>query len=121
MTRCGVGYGVHARRALAGGGQAGKAPGLFAACGLRDQEPAFQPGDQILHRATLAFGGADHAANAPGLSLLTAPLVALERRAVGGQVGVELLALGQQHLPEMFGLKAIRGFGRLVACVHIAR
>jgi hypothetical protein len=53
--------------------------------------------------------------------LLTATLVAFERRAVGGQVGVELLTLGQQHLPEMFGLKAIRGLRRLVARIHIAR
>lgn len=107
---------------MASRAQAGqRMPSVVAASGLRDEEPSFQSGDQILDRSALAFGGADHSPDPAGLRLLTAPLVALEGRAVGGQVGVELLTLGQQHLPEMFGLKAIRGLGRLVAGVHVAR
>lgn len=107
---------------MASRAQAGqRMPSLLAASDLRDEEPPFQPGDQILYRSTLPFGSADHSVDPAGLRLLTAPLVTLERRAVGGQVGVELLTLGQQHLPEMFGLKAIRGLGGLVAGVHVAR
>lgn len=105
-----------------GGAEAGqRMPSLLAARGLGGEESPLQSRDQVLHRSTFPLGGANHSADPPGLGLLTAPLVALERGAVGGQVGVELFTLGQQHLPEMFGLKAIRGLGRLVACVHIAR
>jgi hypothetical protein len=88
---------------------------------LGGEEPPLQSGDQILHRPALAFGRADHSANPSGLGLLTAPLISLEGAAIGSQISVELITLGQQHRPEMFGLKAIRGFGRLIARFHIAR
>lgn len=93
-----------------------RGPGL-----LSSKEPSLDPGDQVLRRAALSFGGADHPADAASLGVFAAALVSIEGATVGGEVGVELLALGQQHLPEMFGLKAIRGLGRLVADVHHAR
>ena len=97
-----------------------RVPALLAA-GMLREEPSLESGDQILHRTAFAFGGADHSANPSGLGLLTAPLISLKGAAVGSQIGVELLTLGQQHRPEVFGLKAIRGFGQLVARVHNAR
>jgi hypothetical protein len=98
-----------------------RVPALLAARVVGNEESPLQSRDHVLHRTTLTFGGADHPANPPGLCLLTAALIALESRAVGCEVGVELLTLGQQHRPEMFGLKAIRGFGRLASRVHFAR
>ena len=113
--------GVHSSGAVAHRAHAGKrVPDLLAARAL-GKEPPLQSHDQILNRATLAFRRADHSANPAGLSLLTTALISLKGRTVGSQIGVELLTLGQQHLPEMFGLKAIRGFGRLIADVHVAR
>jgi hypothetical protein len=96
-------------------------PALLASRVLAGEEPSLQSGNQVLHRTALAFGGADHSANPSGLGLLTASLISLKGTAIGSQVGVELLTLGQQHRPEVFGLKAIRGFGRLIARVHNAR
>lgn len=114
--------GVYPGCAVPRGPQAGhRVPALLASRVLAGEEPSLQAGDQILHRAALAFGGADHSANPPGLSLLTAPLISLKSAAIGSQVNVELLTLGDQHRPEVFGLKAIRGFGRLIARVHKAR
>jgi hypothetical protein len=95
--------------------------GLVGPCLLGGQEPSVQSGDQIMDRATLPLGGPDHPANPPRLSLLTASLVSLQGRAVVSQIGIELLTLCQQHFPEMLSLKAIRGFGRLVSQIHIAR
>ncbi|EHB58126.1 hypothetical protein MycrhDRAFT_0562 [Mycolicibacterium rhodesiae JS60] len=114
--------GVHSGRAMACGPRAGqRVPGLLVSGAFGGQESALQSGDQILHRTALAFRGADHSPNPAGLGLLTAALISLEGTAVGCQVSVELFTLGQQHRPEMFGLKAIRGFGCLLARVHIAR
>ena len=94
---------------------------LIASRVLAGEEAALQPRDQILDRATFPFRGADHSANASGLCLLTAALISLKGRAVSSQISVELITLGQQHRPEMFSLKAIRGLGHLIARVHIAR
>lgn len=114
--------GVHAGCAVSAGPQARHwVPDLLASRVLGSEEPPLQSRDQILHRTALALRGADHPANPPGLGLLTAPLIALKGAAVSGQVSVELLTLGQQHRPEVFGLKAIRRLGRLVARVHVAR
>lgn len=114
--------GVHPGGAVAGGAQPGKrVPARLAARGLSGEESPLEARDQILHSAALAFGGADHPANPTGLGLLTTALIALEGAAVGGQVGVELLTLSSQHLPEMLGLKTIRGLGGLVARIHTAR
>ncbi len=113
---------MHSGHAMARGPRAGqRVTRLLVSGALGGQEPALQSGDQILHRTALALGGADHSPNPAGLSLLTAALISLEGAAIGSQVSVELFTLGQQHLPEMFGLKAIRGFGREIARVHIAR
>jgi hypothetical protein len=107
---------------VANGSHAGQwVPSLLAARLLGGEEPSLESRDQVVHRTALALGGADHPPNASGLGLLTAALISLEGAAVRRQVGVELFTLGQQHLPEMFGLKAIRRFGRLLARVHIAR
>ena len=112
--------GVHAGRGVSHEpGQ--RVPALFASRVRAGEEPPLQSRDQILHRAALSFGGADHSANPSGLRLLTTPLISLKGAAIGSQIGVQLLTLGQQHRPEMFGLKAIRGFGRLISRVHIAR
>lgn len=85
------------------------------------QEPSLQTDDQILHRTALTLGGADHSANPPGLGLLTALLISLEGRAIGGQVSVELLTLRLQHFPEMLSLKAIGGLRDLVSQIRVAR
>ncbi|TDO14028.1 hypothetical protein EV580_2147 [Mycobacterium sp. BK086] len=55
-----------------------RVPGLLGARLLGGEEPALQPGDQVMHRAALPFGGADHSPNAAGLRLLTAALISLE-------------------------------------------
>lgn len=113
---------MHPGRGMAPGHYPGQRVSCLLVSGaLGKQEPALQARDQVVHRATLPFGGADHSPNASGLGLLTAALISFEGAAIGSQVGIELFTLGQQHLPEMFSLKAIRGFGRLLARVHIAR
>ncbi len=98
-----------------------RVPALLAARVLAGEEASLQPGDQVVHRTALAFGGANHSANPSGLSLLTTPLISIKGAAISSQVSVELLTLGQQHRPEVFGLKAIRGLGQLIARVHNAR
>lgn len=114
--------GVHAGCCVSRGPQAGhRLPALLASRLLGGEEPSLQSADQILHRTALAFGRADHSANPSGLSLLTAPLISLKGATIGSQVSVELLTLCQQHRPEVFGLTAIRGFGRLIARIHNAR